>query len=80
MDTRDEYRQRFQREQEAKKRLRLATTRLHEAEHERIWAIVAARDACLSIRDAQDEHVSAVSSKLDASADLLAPLLLEGHV
>jgi hypothetical protein len=50
MDTRDECRQRFQREQETKKRLRLATTRLHEAEHERIWAIVAARDAGLSIR------------------------------
>jgi hypothetical protein len=33
------------------KRLRLATTRLHEAEHERIWAIVAARDAGLSIRE-----------------------------
>jgi hypothetical protein len=28
----------------------LATTRLHEAERERIWAIVAARDAGLSIR------------------------------
>jgi hypothetical protein len=50
MDTREERRQRFQHEQQTKKRLRLATTRLHEAEHERIWAIVAARDAGLSIR------------------------------
>jgi hypothetical protein len=50
MDTREERQQRFQREQQTKKRLRLATTRLHEAEHERIWAIVAARDAGLSIR------------------------------
>jgi hypothetical protein len=50
MDTRDERRQHFLREQQTKKRLRLATTRLHEAEHERIWAIVAARDAGLSIR------------------------------
>jgi hypothetical protein len=50
MDTRDDRRQRFLREQQIKKRLRLATTRLHEAEQERIWAIVAARDAGLSIR------------------------------
>jgi hypothetical protein len=50
MDTREECQQRFQRDQQAKKRLRLATTRLHEAEQERIWAIVAAYDAGLSIR------------------------------
>jgi hypothetical protein len=50
MDTREERRQRVQREQQTKKRLRLATTRLHEAEQERLWAIVAARDAGLSIR------------------------------
>ena len=50
MDTREERRERFQYEQQTKKRLRLATTRLHEAEQERIWAIVAARDAGLSIR------------------------------
>jgi hypothetical protein len=49
MATREERRQRFQREQQTKKRLRLAT-RLHEAEHERLWAIVAASDAGLSIR------------------------------
>ena len=50
MDTREERRQRFQHEQQTKKRLRLATTRLHEAEQERIWAVVAASDAGLSIR------------------------------
>jgi hypothetical protein len=50
METREERRQRFQHEQQTKKRLRLATTRLHEAEQERIWAIVAASDAGLSIR------------------------------
>jgi hypothetical protein len=50
MDTREERRQRFLREQQTKKRLRLATTHLHEAEQERIWAIVAAYDAGLSIR------------------------------
>jgi hypothetical protein len=50
MDTREERRQRFQHEQQTKKRLRLATTRLREAEQERIWAIVAAYDAGFSIR------------------------------
>jgi hypothetical protein len=50
MDTREERHQRFQRDQQTQKRLRIATTRLHEAEQERIWAIVAAHDAGLSIR------------------------------
>jgi hypothetical protein len=50
METREERRQRVQREQQIKKRLRLATTRLQEAEQERIWAIVSAYDAGLSIR------------------------------
>jgi hypothetical protein len=50
MDTREERRQHFQREQQTKKRLRLATTRLHEAEQERLSAIVAAYDAGLSFR------------------------------
>jgi AraC-like DNA-binding protein len=50
MDTRDERRQHFLRDQQTKQRLRLATARLHEAERERIWAIVAASDAGLSIR------------------------------
>jgi hypothetical protein len=50
MEPREERQQRFQHEQQTKKRLRLATTRLHEAEQERLWAIVAASDAGLSIR------------------------------
>jgi predicted XRE-type DNA-binding protein len=50
MEPREERRQRFQYEQQIIKRLRLATTRRHEAEQEQIWAIVAARDAGLSIR------------------------------
>jgi DNA-binding transcriptional regulator GbsR (MarR family) len=50
MDTREERRQQFLREQQTQKRLRLVTTRLHEAEQERIWAIVAASNASLSIR------------------------------
>jgi hypothetical protein len=50
MDTREERRQHCLREQQTIKRLRLATMRLHEAEQERIWAIVAASDAGLSIR------------------------------
>jgi hypothetical protein len=50
MDTREERRQRFQHEQQTKQRLRLATARLREAEQERIWAIVAAYEAGLSIR------------------------------
>ena len=50
MDTREERRQHFLCERRAKQRLHLATTRLHEAEQERIWAIVAARDAGLSIQ------------------------------
>jgi IclR-like helix-turn-helix domain-containing protein len=50
MDTREKRRQHFHHEQQTKQRLRLAITRLREAEQERIWAIVAARDAGLSIR------------------------------
>ena len=50
METREALRQRVRREQHLKARLRLATTRLVEAEQERIWAIVAAHHAGLSIR------------------------------
>jgi len=48
--TREELRQLVQHERKLKNRLRLATTRLEEAERERIWAIVAAHHAGLSIR------------------------------
>ena len=50
METREKLHQCVQREQQIKTRLRLATTRLHEAEQERIRAIAAASDAGLSIR------------------------------
>ena len=50
METREQLHQRVQRDQQRKARLRLATTRLADAEQERIWAIVAAHQAGLSIR------------------------------
>jgi hypothetical protein len=50
METREALRQRVQHERQLKTRLQLATTRLEEAECERIWAIVAAHEAGLSIR------------------------------
>lgn len=49
--TREEIRHLVQHERKLKTRLQLATTRLEEAERERIWAIVAARNAGLSIRN-----------------------------
>jgi hypothetical protein len=48
--TREELHQLVHHERKLKSRLQLATTRLAEAERERIWAIVAAHDAGLSIR------------------------------
>ena len=48
--TREELHQLVHHERQLKNRLQLATTRLEEAERERIWAIVAAHDAGLSIR------------------------------
>jgi hypothetical protein len=48
--TREELHQLVQHERKLKNRLQLATTRLAEAERERIWAIVAAHEAGLSIR------------------------------
>jgi len=50
MRTREEIRQLVPHERKLKTRLQLATSRLEEAERERIWAIVAAHDAGLSIR------------------------------
>ena len=49
--TREEIHQLVQHERKLKTRLQLATTRLAEAERERIWAIVAAHEAGLSIRN-----------------------------
>ena len=50
METPEAWRQRVRREQQLIARLRLATTRLADADCERIWAIVAAQEAGLSIR------------------------------
>jgi hypothetical protein len=50
METNDELRERACREGQIADRLRLATERLEEAQQERIWAVVEARQAGLSIR------------------------------
>jgi transcriptional regulator with XRE-family HTH domain len=50
MENHEELTQRVRREQQLVARLRLATTRLADADRERIWAIVAAHEAGLSIR------------------------------
>jgi hypothetical protein len=50
METSEALRQRVRREQQLIARLRLAITRLADADRERIWAIVAAKEAGLSIR------------------------------
>jgi hypothetical protein len=50
MEPPEAWRQRVRREQQLIARLRLATTRLADADRERIWAIVAAQEAGLSIR------------------------------
>jgi hypothetical protein len=52
--TREEIHQLVQHERKLKNRLQLATTRLEEAERERIWAIVAAHNVGLSIRKIAD--------------------------
>ena len=49
--TREEIHQLVQHERKLKTRLQLATKRLEDAERERIWAIVAAHEAGLSIRN-----------------------------
>jgi DNA-binding NtrC family response regulator len=50
IETREPRRPRVWREPPLNARLRMATTRLAEAERERLWAIVAAHDAGLSLR------------------------------
>jgi hypothetical protein len=49
--TREELHQLVHHERKLKNRLQLATTRLEDAERERLWAIVAAHEAGLSIRN-----------------------------
>jgi transcriptional regulator with XRE-family HTH domain len=50
METPEALQQRVRREQQMIARLRLAMTRLADAERERVWAMVAAKEAGLSIR------------------------------
>ena len=50
METREALRQHIRHERQLKTRLQLATTRLTDAERERLWSIVAAHDAGWSIR------------------------------
>ena len=50
METNDEFREQIRREGQLTDRLRLATERLEEAQQERIWAVVEAHQAGLSIR------------------------------
>ena len=50
METSEEHRRRVRREEQLSNRLQLATTRLEAAQQERIWAIAAAYEAGLSIR------------------------------
>src|SRR4051795_1383977 len=50
METNDELRERVCREGQIADRLRLATERLEEAQQERVWAVVEAHQAGLSIR------------------------------
>src|SRR3954464_12480804 len=50
METHDELKERVRREQQLVARLRLAMERLEEAQRERIWAVVEAHQAGLSIR------------------------------
>ena len=50
MKTLEELKQRVQREKQLAARLQLANARLEAAQQERIWAIVAANEAGLSIR------------------------------
>src|SRR3954464_13949307 len=50
METHDEFGERIRRERQVADRLRLATERLDEAQRERIWAIVEAHQAGLSVR------------------------------
>jgi hypothetical protein len=50
METNDEFHARIRREQQFAARLRLATERLEDAQRERVWAIVEAHQAGLSVR------------------------------
>jgi hypothetical protein len=79
METPEAWRQRVHREQQLIARLRLATTRLADADRERIWAIVAAREAGLSIRQtarATDLSPTRVHQLLQADEACAIPVWL----
>ena len=62
METPEALQQRVRREPQMIARLRLAMTRLADAERERLWAMVAAKEAGLSIR--QIAHATGLSAPL----------------
>src|SRR3954471_13867049 len=50
METNEEFHERIRRDRRFAARLRLATERLEDAQRERVWAIVEAHQAGLSVR------------------------------
>jgi hypothetical protein len=79
METSEEFRQRVQREKQLAARLRLATTQLKEADQERVWAIAAAKEAGLSIRQiaaAADLSPSRIHQLLNAQEASEIPVWL----
>lgn len=79
MESPEEFRQRVQQEKPLAARLRLATTRLEDAQQERIWAIAAASEAGLSIRQiaaATDLSPSRVHQLLNAQLASEIPIWL----
>ncbi len=67
METHDEFEERIRREQQVAARLRLATERLEDAQHERLWAIVEAHQSGLSVRQ--------IASATDLSSSRVHQLL-----
>jgi hypothetical protein len=79
METPEALQQRVRREQQMIARLRLAMTRLADAEQERIWAIVAAKEAGLSIRQiarATDVSPTRIHQLLQADEARAIPMWL----
>jgi hypothetical protein len=79
METPEALQQRVRREQQMIARLRLAMTRLADAEQERIWGIVAAKEAGLSIRQiarATDVSPTRIHQLLQADEARAIPMWL----
>ena len=70
METHDEFGERFRREPQVAARPRLATERLEEAQRERIWTIVEAHQAGLSVRQ--------IAAATGLSSSRVHPLLSSG--